>query len=168
MYFPTITAGSDLHGLCAILSRLILTKECGLMHELGKAPSFRSIKSVFRPSGLSCDPNTGQRTNASLPLTCPHDPGTPRPKSRFLGGTRLYTFRHRLLFITDALASVLNRTLGGHSNMLAGFLRRIPSTYCIPISRAYSDISDIKFSHASLSGPHAPLSQTWALFLMLG
>ena len=104
------TVGPDLHGLCAIIPpdtqpgmRLNTCTCCGTI--------FRSIKSVFRPSGLFCDPNTEQRTNASLPLTCPHDPGTPRPKSRVLGGARLYTFRHRLLFITVALASVLNRTI---------------------------------------------------------
>lgn len=40
----------------------------------------------------------------------PHTPGTPRAKSCVLGGARLYTFRHRPIFITVALASVLNRT----------------------------------------------------------
>lgn len=109
--------------------------------------------SIFRPSGLFCDPNTEQRT---LQYTsCKDQPFTnmpakirePQIRVVCLGwgttisplGIDLYlvasvsvsnrTNPHRSKFTRQTL---ICRAIGGRSDMLAGSLQRIPSTYASP------------------------------------
>ena len=135
MYFPTITAGSDLHGLCAILSRLILTQECNCMN-LVRHPPFGVSRVFFVPPDypviLTLDKERTQAFHLHARM-----PREPPGLSRVSWVEHAYTPFGIDLYLV-APASVLNRTIRRSSKHACRVhpTSTSASTYCIPISRA--------------------------------